>query len=336
MFVALSSLVVVAACAAPGAQDSMRGAWASDGSADWHRLWPELAVEGARDVGSEGAFPAVRPDQAGLERLREAERVWRAGDDAAFARERAELAGDPVLSFWLARMLIRDVLFHQGNAAADAAALVVAPPWQRSVDALVAMGESAAPCIVLDLMRQRSAGMRELGADLLNRMGPERLPAWERAFALPDPLVRRYLVEAISGWNTDGGAAAEAAYQRLVEGTRDADFGVRAKAWIGIGRANGEQGPRLRRALAAESDPFVRRAIVEALSHQPDLDSAAAILDFLEVAVRTGDAADKEAGRRAFMRFSGEVEARSVGQWRRWLERRRSQQSARNPEQQRG
>lgn len=315
-FLALSALGVLAACASVDAGPPRRP------EVPWDQMWPGLARPDVESFAGEGAFPARRPDPAGLERLKEAERLWRAGDDEAFAQARGELDQDPVLAFWLARMLVRDALFLRDAATADADTMVGPPPWERPFDALVAMGEAAAPCVVLDLLRQRSVDLRDFGARVLHAMGPAALPAWERTFDVADPLVRRYAVHAVTGWEADDGGRV---FALLEHATRDPDFGVRAQAWRAIGEAGGDQGARLRAALAAEADGFVQRAIVDALGHQGDVESAEAVVGFLEGAAQVGDADGMEAAQRALMRMSGTNEPASPVSWRRWLAERRQE-----------
>jgi hypothetical protein len=281
----------------------------------WAAMWPELAAPAAAaSVGSDGAFPARRPDAAGFERLQAAERLWRAKDEAGFAAARDELAGEPLLAFWLARLLIRDALFLRENARADESALVGDLPWQAPFDQLVALGAAAAPCVVLDLLRQRAADRNELGAEVLHAMGPAAMPSWERILEVADPAVRRHAVRAMAGWEGD-----PRVLDQLLDATRDPDFGVRAAAWRGVGLWGSDQGPRLRQALAADQDPFVQRAIVEGLGRQADRDSASAVVDFLERAAAQRDEDGVEAAHRALATWSGRAERDSAPGWRRWL-----------------
>ena len=167
----------------------------------WADLWPGLARPGAVVAVDDAAFPVQRPSDEALGALRRAETAWRARDDEGFASAGRTVADDPVATFWLARMLIRDTLFLRRQMGDDAAALVGEPAWRRPFDALTALGAAAVPCVVLDLLRQRSADLRDLGAELLHAMGPAALPAWERVASVPDPAVRRYVVQALRGWD---------------------------------------------------------------------------------------------------------------------------------------
>src|SRR5690606_4056682 len=104
-FVWLALAAVVSGCAGGSSR-----AFGGQSRVDWARLWPELARTDVAVV--EGAlFPVRRPDEQAFARLAEAERAWRAGDDARYEALRAELVGDPVAACWLTRLLVRETLF---------------------------------------------------------------------------------------------------------------------------------------------------------------------------------------------------------------------------------
>ncbi len=279
----------------------------------WADLWPGLARPGAVVAVDDAAFPVRRPGDEALEVLRKAEAAWRARDVEGFTAARDGVAADPVAAFWLSRMLIRDTLFLRRQVGEDAAALVGEPAWRRPFDALTSFGSAAVPCVVLDLLRQRSADLRDLGAELLHAMGPAVLPAWERVAAVPDPAVRRYVVQALRGWS-------DLRAESLLESARtDADFGVRAEAYRSIAAQGRDVGPLLREALAAEQDPFVCRAIVEGLGAQGGADNAAAIVGFLETAIADRDRDGVETANLALMAMTGRPEYDSVPGWRQYL-----------------
>jgi hypothetical protein len=279
----------------------------------WADLWPGLARPEAVVAVDDAAFPVRRPDALALEALRKSEAAWRARDAEGFDAARRAIGDDPVAAFWLARMLIRDTLFLRRQVGEDAAALVGEPAWRRPFDALTAMGDAAVPCVVLDLLRQRSADLRDLGAELLHEMGPSVLPSWERVAQVPDPAVRRYVVQALRGFSDPRSDAL------LDRARTDADFGVRAEAYRSLAAQNEDMGPLLRAAIEAEEDRFVRRAIVEGLGDQGGAENAAAILAFLELAIADRDRDGVEAANLALMAMTGRPEYDSVPGWRQYL-----------------
>lgn len=279
----------------------------------WADLWPGLARPEAVVAVDDAAFPVRRPDATALDALRKAEAAWRARDEEGFAAAGRAVADDPVASFWLARMLIRDTLFLRRQVGEDAAVLVGEPAWRRPFDALTALGPAAVPCVVLDLLRQRSADLRDLGAELLHAMGPGALSAWERVASVPDPSVRRYVIQALRGWSDP---RAEALLERA---RADSDFGVRAEAYRSIAAQEGDVGPLLRDALGAERDRFVRRAIVEGLGAQGGAENAVAIVAFLESAIADRDRDGVETANLALMAMTGRPEYDSVPGWRAYL-----------------
>jgi hypothetical protein len=279
----------------------------------WAELWPGLARPEAVVAVDDAAFPVRRPGPEALEALRAAEAAWRSRDADAFSVSSRAVGGDPVAAFWLSRMLIRDTLFLRRQVGEDAAALVEEPAWRRPFDALTALGPLAVPCVVLDLLRQRSADLRDLGAELLHAMGPSVLPTWERVASVPDPAVRRYVVQALRGW-IDPRAAS------LLEQARsDTDFGVRAEAYRSIAAQDRDVSALLREALGAESDRFVRRAIVEGLGAQGGPENALAIVAFLESALADRDRDGVETANLALMAMTGRPEYDSVPGWRQYL-----------------
>ncbi|MGA0060067.1 MAG: HEAT repeat domain-containing protein, partial [Planctomycetota bacterium] len=131
--------------------------------------------------------------------------------------------------------------------------------------------------------------------------------------SVPDPAVRRYVVQALRGW-IDPRAAS------LLEQARsDTDFGVRAEAYRSIAAQDRDVSALLREALGAESDRFVRRAIVEGLGAQGGPENALAIVAFLESALADRDRDGVETANLALMAMTGRPEYDSVPGWRQYL-----------------
>jgi hypothetical protein len=296
-----SSLLVAVACQAPAPRVSVDA------------LWPDLATTESGAVRRDDLFRARSPSREVHERLIDAQTLYLAGDDAGFAERRDRLARDPLAAFWLARMLIRFALVARDRAAAEPDAMVAVPPWQRATDHLVAMGDAAVPCVVLDLLAHRQADRREFGVLVLQSIGPRSLAAWRAALAVDEVRVRRAGVEAVA--NLDPSLAAVAI---LRERAADADFGVRAAAYRGLARAGRAATAELVAALERETDPFVQRAIVEALAAHPTRAAATAVLRFFEQSAARGDARSAQAARETLVAMSADPSA-SVDGWRAWL-----------------
>lgn len=302
---------IAAACASAPTGERARVAWTE--------VWPELVAEDASELAAAREarrFPARRPARDELARLVELENAYRRGDDAGFAALCAAIADRPVPSFWLARMLIREVLGARDRGIDGERALVTVPPWQRPADLLVAMGAAAAPCIVVDLLGNPHADRRELGAELLARLGPDALPAWIRAHSVDDTRVRRKALEVVSSWEP----LPPLAETSLLDATRDADFGVRAAAFTALGRAGRAQSARLVAALASEPDPFVQRAIASSLVAMPSRDAAQAVVAFLERSTMAGDVESADLADEVLRRMSGRGERTALATWRQWAD----------------
>ena len=282
---------------------------------DWIGLWPELIdpTAGGSPL-PDGAFPATPPSRAQLDTLREAERAWRARDDERFATVRARAITDPVTSFWLARLLVRDLLIATDTAPASTAALVTEVPWRRPFDGLVGIGSAAAPCVVLDLLRAAQADRRDIGARVLAAMGPAALEVWRRVLAVGEARGRRAGVRALALMAADDGVRAA-----LMSSLADPDPGVRAEALRGLGRQGEAGGACLRDRLAVETDPFLRVAIVEGLGDQRDRASAEALVSALAAAFEARDNGVIGAARASLMRMSGRREPGSLVSWQQWV-----------------
>ncbi|MBK8975356.1 MAG: hypothetical protein IPM29_05485 [Planctomycetes bacterium] len=278
----------------------------------WHELWPELA-DGP--TVADQTFRAREPSPALRAGLRTAAQTWVDGDAARFAELRDGLVGDPLAAFWLTRwMILRMVDERRLERRDDDAALIAQPAWRRTFDAVVEIGAPAAPCVVLDLLRPADAVGRELGAELLTAIGQPALPALRRVLDVEDERVRRAAVQVVAGLEPTPETRAI-----LDAAARDPRFGVRAQAWRGFVHG-AEDAARLRAALATESDPFVRIAIVETLGAHRDVDSARALLTELERALAADDARMVEASRDALQDLAGRSDLTSLAALRAWVD----------------
>jgi hypothetical protein len=287
---------------------------------DWSALYPELAADAepaapAGEARPAGLFAARRPDRECRTRLDAAIRTYVEDGDDAFASQRDELASDPVAAFWLTRALVLFVVTARDAAPAVEEVLVAEPAWERPSRQIAAMGAAAVPCVVLDLVRNQRGDRLHIGAELLQRIGAPGLTRWQPVLRFEDPVLRRSLVEAVAGFEE----LSPPAVDELERAARDADFGVRAAAWRGLGRDPASI-PRLAAALATETDPFVRRALVETLARHPTRGAASALVDHLQRCTERGDRDGALAADGALRKMSGRTRRADPATWRAWVD----------------
>jgi hypothetical protein len=276
-----------------------------------------LALAGCASGPGKPAAP--RPADEQVAALAEAERLYRAGDEA-FAARRDVLATDPSAAFWLTRMLVRDVMFADQNRRATdeeflaAAALGAEDPLRsRAIGQLRALGPAAVPALVQDLLQSEFPDRRELGIELLGRIGPPAMSALLPQMDSDDWRLRRSIVEVASA--LDGPEADEV----LLRGAADAHFGVRAPALVGLLDRGEAHVPRARAVLAQDSDAFVRRKVAEALATHPDRDTAAALVTYYEDCLARGDRRGLEVADQSLRSISGHGRSGDLAFWRAWL-----------------
>lgn len=280
----------------------------------WMSFWPELRdAEFTGDRLPVGVFPARAPSPEQLRGLKAAESAWRT-PGGAFGAVATPLLDDPLATFWLCRMLVRDLLAQSDRAAADATAFVGSPGWERPYDALVELGAKAVPCVVLDLLRADGPHRRDLAARLLGEMGPAALPAWVDVLTVDDSRSVRAAIRALGKMAPDDRVRGP-----LEQLLASPDFGIRAEA----GRALAAQGVAgiavVRLALAKERDSFVRCAILEGLGGNRDRESAAMLVAALESALDHRAVDEIAAARASLMQMSGRRQPGSLVSWQQWL-----------------
>jgi hypothetical protein len=270
----------------------------------------------ARPAPHEPDRPQVAADA--VPRLVEAERLYRAGDPA-FAAARDALAADPATAYRLAQMLVRDVLFHLDNRDYDeaeflkSAAKAENPKLDAAQAELRAMGAAAVPCIREELLMHRFADRRAIGIRLVTGLDAAASRALLPMLDSTDTRVRRTALEAMAGMTID--AATQARIQRM---TNDPDFTVRGAAFVASTRAWPESVHTLRDALTAESDPFVRRVIVECMGGCRDRRSAEAVVEQFSRALHQGDLRSAESARRTLQQMSGLDYGTAISAWQGW------------------
>ncbi len=298
-------LFLLAACASSSGRERHASA----------KRWPELAAPAEQGAAEDlTIFAARRPDAEQAAELDQAIRVYVEEGDEAFARDRDRLAGNPVTAFWLARTLGLFAVEALSRSSQVGLQLAGEPAWARPVRHIVAMGEAAVPFVIIDLLEHGLPDRRDLGEQILADMGSESLPAWDFILESGDLRMRRLGMSILAEMQP---AAASLPY--LEKGTGDADFGVRASAFRGLGRAGEHMAPRMRAALDSEQDPFVLRAIVQSMSNFKDAASAEALVVYMDRALRAGDIEEARNADRVLREMSGETGSRDPAGWRAWI-----------------
>jgi hypothetical protein len=260
-----------------------------------------------------------QPTPAQRQALVEAERSYRQ-NDPAFAAQRDALARDPVTACWLTRMLVRDVLLVRerrdvGQDQVLAAAAGIRNPVEvRALEHLEAIGAAAAPTLVEDLLEHPLGDRRELGVELLGRIGLPALPALEGPLQDSEPRLRRAAVRAAAAM-----PFSPQTRQCLMRAAADADFGVRGEALRGLGGGGASEADLLRRSLLGDRDAFVRRAAAEALAGFRDRPTAVALIDYLERCKRELEPLGERTAQQSLQALSGGRGPRTVEAWRDWL-----------------
>jgi HEAT repeat protein len=270
--------------------------------------------------GAPEAYDSTGPTLS-LEQRRElaaAEKAYR-DQDPGFAARRDALSQDPSTAYWLARFLLRDLVWRFDRAPADdrqflhAAAGRAEPGILRALRELRAMGPRAVPCIVEDLLKNRYSDRRELGVQVLGRLDASMIPALAPFSKDADPRLRRLCVEAIALH-----PPAPHSVQVYEAAITDRDFAVRAAGWNGLATAGAGQAPRLRAALLQEPDPYVRRSICRSLRAFPDRATASAILDYMQACLSNEDRDGQRAAEATLAKIAGK-ELHGISAWRQWL-----------------
>lgn len=279
------------------------------------KRWPELAARPDRVADKDLAiFAARHPDPEQAAQLDRAIRIYLEDGDEAFATERERLAQNQVTAFWLARTL--GLFAVEALSRAGQAGLQVAgePAWARPIRNLVAMAASAVPFVVIDLLDQGLSDRRDLGKQILVEMGPEVLPAWSFILESSDLRLRRVGMQILADL-----PPSSLALPCLEKGARDPDFGIRASAYRGLGKAGEQWAPRMREALQSEADQFVRKAIIEAMANYRDRASLEAVVAYLETSLRNGEFDEMRRADRLLQEMSGQRGSRDPAAWRAWI-----------------
>jgi HEAT repeat protein len=266
--------------------------------------------------GGDAPFQAGTLTSAQAEAVRAAERAYRAADPG-YESMRVALLADQVTANWLVRMFVRDVFTaREGRPLGEdegllrAAARIPDPVEDRALAEIGAAGAAAVPVLIGDLLRHGQPQTRELGVELLARVGTPAIPALQELARDGEPKHRRAAARALGAIGED-----DAVFTVLRELADDGDYTVRADALRGL--RSGEQARLLLiDRLRGDPDPFVRRVASQSLAHFPDAATATALIDHLERCKRDREHAGEQAAQASLMAIAGARGPRTVEAWR--------------------
>jgi hypothetical protein len=270
--------------------------------------------------GTEHQLPPLSKEQAAL--CRDLERAYRE-QAADYALKRDALAEDPVAIGWITRMFIRDILtVREGRPLGEdqdllrAAAGIANPTEARAIGEIEALSAVAVPTLVGDLLQHSQPQMRELGIELLARVGRPAVPALRAVARGGDSRHQRAAARALGWIGQRGEVESGEVYSVLRDLALDKDFTVRADALRGL-RSGGTAGRDLvLERLQKDADPFVRRVAVEVLAHWRDASTVHALTDYLEQAIAAGDSPGELAAQAALQKLAGTRGPRTPAAWR--------------------
>jgi hypothetical protein len=246
-----------------------------------------------------------------------AEAAYRAGSDD-YPGLRAELAADPTTACWLTRMVIHDLLtVREGRPLGEdqdlmrAAAHITNPVEKRALAEIDALGAVAVPTLVGDLLLHHQPQPRELGIELLARVGAPALPAVQEVARTGEPRQRRAAARTMGVIGVDATVLAI-----LAQMANDEDYTVRADALRSL-RSGGDEAQRLLvEKLRADPDPFVRRVAAQTLAYHPGQASSLALVDYLERCERERDFPGEKAAQASLQRLTASRGFQTPAQWR--------------------
>lgn len=256
-------------------------------------------------------------DAAQLELCRATEQAYRRGADD-YEALRASAAADPTTAAWLVRMFVRDVFtVREGRTLGKdeellrAAAKIEDPVESRATAEIVRMGAVAVPTLVGDLLCHSQPQPRELGIELLARVGAPAVPAVVELAQHGDTRQRRAAGRALGAIGT-AGDVLPALRQLLADG----DYTVRADALRDLHDGGAPVRALLIDRLRADADPFVRRTAAQSLAHFRDRVAATALIDYLERCKTDRDYRGEEAAQDSLQTLAGSHGPRTPAAWR--------------------
>ncbi|MEO6593375.1 MAG: HEAT repeat domain-containing protein [Planctomycetota bacterium] len=267
--------------------------------------------------------PAYRPGElspAQQEQCRAIERAYRS-EAAEYAALRDAAKGDPVVAGWLTRMFVHDVFtVREGRPLGDdellrAAAKIEDPVEARALAELRVFGAAAVPTLIGDLLRHSQPQPRELGVELIARVGPAAVPALQELARDGEAKHRRAAARALGAI---GGEGSELATLRELAG--DEDYTVRADAMRSLGGGGSAAQQLLVSRLRDDPDPFVRRVAAQTLGQHPGAPSGRALIDYLERCKRERDFPGEQSAQASLQKLAAASGPRTPAAWRAWVD----------------
>lgn len=276
-----------------------------------------LAVLLAACAGAPATYEPGDLSPAQRELCKKVERAYR-GQDPEYGRIRDGAVADPVVAAWLARMFVVD-LIHQREGrplGADedllrAAARIDNPAEVRAIAEIVALGGRAVPVLVGDLLQHAQPQPRELGVELLARIGGAAVPALREVLANGQPKARRAAARAIGAIGVD--AVSLALLRRMA---LDGDYALRADALRALRSGGPPACDLLLDRLRNDDDAFVRRVAAQALAQFRSRAVAEALIDHLERCKHDGDVQGELGAQQSLQALAGTRGMRTVDAWR--------------------
>lgn len=268
---------------------------------------------------SGGPAPPARLNDAQLAKCKALEKAYRTGAPEYVAL-RDELVADPVAAPWVTRMFVHELIavreerpLGEDKEFLAAAAKLELKAETRAFAELTTLGAVAVPTVIDDLLRNPQAHLRELGIELLGRIGqPARAPLLQLARD-GDVHERRAAARALGRIGIDAEVFA-----LLRQFATSGDFTQRADALRSL--RGGDEAARLFlcERMQKDDDAFVRRTAAQTLAYFPKTASALAIVDFIERCRRENDREGERIAQRALMHLSGTYRALQPQDWRAW------------------
>lgn len=265
--------------------------------------------------------PSVAPFRPALldaeraQLCRATEQAYRSGAPE-YEALRAEAAADPIAAIWLTRMFVRDVItaregrpLVQGEDDIAVRADDHADP--RAVAEITALGAAAVPALVGDLLCHGQPQPRELGVELLARIGAPAVPAVLELADSGDPRQRRAAARALGAIGAAGDVLPT--LRRLAT---DDDFTVRADALRDLHDGGEPVRALLCERLRADADPFVRCTAAQSLANFRDREAVLALVDYLERCQQDGDHRGEMAAQESLQAIVGARGLRLLADWR--------------------
>ena len=281
---------------------------------------PAAVALAAVCAGCSGTSNAYHPAPLTAEqkaKCKAAEAAYRAGSDD-YPGMRAELAADPTTACWLVRMVIHDLLtVREGRPLGEdqdlmrAAAHITNPVEKRALAEIDALGAVAVPTLVGDLLLHQQPQPRELGIELLARVGAPALPAVQEVARTGEPRQRRAAARTMGAIGVDA-----AVFAILARMANDEDYTVRADALRSLRTGGAEAQRLLVEKLRTDPDPFVRRVAAQALAHHPGQASSLALVEYLERCERERDFPGEKAAQASLQQLTTTRGFQTPAQWR--------------------